>query len=55
LVGDAIGDILSIRTLYLLCAGLQLLVASLLLGIDAGEVRRGLGSGASSPAPAEGT
>ncbi len=46
--------VLSIPTLYLLCAGLQLCVAALLLGIDAGQVRRELGTGDShATAPSE--
>jgi len=50
-IAGKVGDILSIPTLYLLCAGLQLCVAALLLGIDAGQVRRELGTG-DSHAPA---
>jgi PAT family beta-lactamase induction signal transducer AmpG len=54
-IAGKIDGLLSIPSIYLLCAGLQLLVAALLLGIDVGQVRRELGSGASPSPPAEGT
>jgi len=41
--------LVSVPTIYLGCAGLQLLVAALLIGIDAGEVRRALGVGTKEP------